>query len=385
MLKSQEEELSNLLIEYSAGNYSAQGKISEHNDEVDMIISGINMLGEELLATNVDKDYFLSIYNAVTDLIIITDNDGIIEDVNNSVCNTYSVEKKDVIGKDVHEIIGEKKSMFDKIKVKLSGKLDSFVFENVIHFNGIEIIGLVSCSKIIDRFNVHKGYLISVKDITESKKTEQLIMRTIISTEQHEQKRMADDLHDSLGQELSMTKLMVSNLEKYNGGDKDYKLLIDTTKNILDEAITHLREICFNLMPSVLIKGDIFLAINEFVKKLNNQNIINFEYKHEGDKKEINSEIEIMIFRITQEFVNNSIKHSEADNVFIKTKINKKTGLIVDMSDNGKGFNMNILKPYTDGRGINNLESKVKAFNGKYSLKSKEGVGTNLIIHFPEI
>ena len=102
-------------------------------------------------------------------------------------------------------------------------------------------------------------------------------MRTIISTEQNEQKRMADDLHDSLGQELSMTKLMVTNLEKFNKGDKNYHKLIDTSKMILDEAITHLREICFNLMPSVLIKGNIYLAINEFVKKLNAQNLINFD------------------------------------------------------------------------------------------------------------
>ncbi|MFT6002366.1 MAG: CII-binding regulator of phage lambda lysogenization HflD, partial [Flavobacteriales bacterium] len=68
MLKSQEEELSNLLIEYAAGNYTVKGKLSEKQDEVDMIIQGINMLGEELMATNVSKDYFLSIYNAVTDL-----------------------------------------------------------------------------------------------------------------------------------------------------------------------------------------------------------------------------------------------------------------------------------------------------------------------------
>ena len=106
MLKSQEEELSNLLIEYSAGNYSVKGKLSENNDEVDMIIAGINMLGEELEETNVDKEYFLSIYNAVTDLILITNIDGTIQDINNSVCQTLAVSKEEIIGIDAHLIIG---------------------------------------------------------------------------------------------------------------------------------------------------------------------------------------------------------------------------------------------------------------------------------------
>ena len=385
MLKSQEEELSNLLIEYSAGNYSAKGKLSDKNDEVDMIISGINMLGEELRETNVDKDYFLGIYNAVTDLVIITNTEGIIDEVNNSVLETFRIQKKKLINSDIHDLIGKKRSFFDNIKTQLNGTNGSFVFENVIHFNEIEIIGLVTYSKIIDRFGLQKGYLISIKDITESKKMEQLIMRAIISTEQKEQSRMADDLHDSLGQELSMTKLMLTNLEKYNKGDKNYSSLIETTKNILDEAITHLKEICFNLMPSVLIKGDIYLAIRELTLKLNSQNLIKFDYKHSGLKKEIDSEIEIMIFRIIQEFVNNSIKHSEASNVLINTIICPKDGFKIKLSDNGKGFNMEILKPYTDSRGINNLESKIKAFNGTYSLESKEGIGTKLTIHFPKI
>tara|TARA_B110000967_G_scaffold49358_1_gene50288 strand:+ start:438 stop:1601 length:1164 start_codon:yes stop_codon:yes gene_type:complete len=386
MLKSQEEELSNLLIEYAAGNYTVKGKLSEKQDEVDMIIQGINMLGEELMATNVSKDYFLSIYNAVTDLIIILDNNQNISDINSSVCSLFNIELNEVIGKSIYHIIGDKKSTFSKFERIKDSSINSYTFEAEIDYNNIKIIGLLTSSKIIDRVNKKQGFLIKIKDITQSKKTEQRIIQTIVRTEQNEQKRMADDLHDSLAQEVAMAKLMVTNLEVYGEkNDQNFNKLIQTSKHILDEAITHIREICYNLMPSVLIKGNIEIALSEFVKKLNSQNIIRFHYKSEGNFDNLNSEIEIVIFRIVQEFINNSIKHSKAKNVTIVTKINGDNNFFIELKDDGVGFNLKKLKPNTDGRGINNLKTKVNAFEGEYSLTSKENEGTRLKITFPKI
>ncbi|MFQ3336782.1 MAG: PAS domain S-box-containing protein [Flavobacteriales bacterium] len=386
MLKSQEEELSNLLIEYAAGNYTVKGKLSEKQDEVDMIIQGINMLGEELMATNVSKDYFLSIYNAVTDLIIILDNNQNISDINSSVCSLFNIELNEVIGKSIYHIIGDKKSTFSKFERIKDSSINSYTFEAEIDYNNIKIIGLLTSSKIIDRVNNKQGFLIKIKDITQAKKTEQKIIQTIVRTEQNEQKRMADDLHDSLAQEVAMAKLMVTNLEVYGEkNDQNFNKLIQTSKHILDEAITHIREICYNLMPSVLIKGNIEIALSEFVKKLNSQNIIRFHYKSEGNFDNLNSEIEIVIFRIVQEFINNSIKHSKAKNVTIVTKINGDNNFFIELKDDGVGFNLKKLKPNTDGRGINNLKTKVNAFEGEYSLTSKENEGTRLKITFPKI
>ena len=386
MLKSQEEELSNLLIEYAAGNYTVKGKLSEKQDEVDMIIQGINMLGEELMATNVSKDYFFSIYNAVTELIIILDNNQNISDINSSVCSLFNIELNEVIGKSIYHIIGDKKSTFSKFERIKDSSINSYTFEAEIDYNNIKIIGLLTSSKIIDRVNNKQGFLIKIKDITQAKKTEQKIIQTIVRTEQNEQKRMADDLHDSLAQEVAMAKLMVTNLEVYGEkNDQNFNKLIQTSKHILDEAITHIREICYNLMPSVLIKGNIEIALSEFVKKLNSQNIIRFHYKSEGNFDNLNSEIEIVIFRIVQEFINNSIKHSKAKNVTIVTKINGDNNFFIELKDDGVGFNLKKLKPNTDGRGINNLKTKVNAFEGEYSLTSKENEGTRLKITFPKI
>lgn len=384
MQKSQEEELSNLLIEYAAGNYSVKGKLSERQDEVDMIIQGINMLGEELLATNVSKDYFLSIYNAVTDLIIILNNESIITDVNSSVTNLFKIDSNEIIGKSIYYILGDKESTIDNFEKIQDSNPNSFTFEGEINFNNVKIIALLTSSRIIDRFDKKQGFLIKIKDISESKKTEQRIIQTIVKTEQNEQKRMADDLHDSLAQEVAMAKLMVTNLESYGNNDPNFNKLIETSKNILDEAIMHIREICYDLMPSVLVKGGIDVALKEFVNKNNSQNILSFHYSSRGDFKHVNSEIEIVLFRIVQEFVNNSIKHSQAKNLNISAEMKPNDDFYIEISDDGIGFNPNKLKPSKDGRGINNLKTKVNAFDGKYTLTSKEGKGTKLKILFPK-
>ena len=217
MPQSQIDKISELLIEYSAGNYSFQGEISDQMDEFDMIISGINMLGEELLTTNVDKDYFISIFNAVTDLVMILDVEGKVIDCNQAVRDhlPITIDSEETVFFD--ELLFKDKIQFSNIKNTLSGEIKSILIEeDLMGSDGKVIHGQFTCSKIIDRFDVFKGYLISIKDITAQKLNEQLTLKAIFSAQQSEQKRVADDLHDSLGQELSMTKLMISNLRKHS-------------------------------------------------------------------------------------------------------------------------------------------------------------------------
>lgn len=73
-----------LLLEYASGNFSKRGKLSGERDELDALVSGINMLGEELEDSTVSKKYFMSIFNAVQDMIIVTDKNGFVQNMNKS-------------------------------------------------------------------------------------------------------------------------------------------------------------------------------------------------------------------------------------------------------------------------------------------------------------
>ncbi len=386
MQKSQIDEISDLLLSYSAGDYHVKGEISENFDEIDMIISGINMLGEELRSTNVSKEYFSSIFNTVTDLVMVVNDEGILLDVNQAVVNLSNYDQETLLDNFYLKQLGNPViDLFKKIKRNLKEQKSNYIFESELLTQKKEIIfGLFTCSKIFDRFDKFIGYLVSVKDITAQKENEKLILKTIISTQSTEQRRVADDLHDSLGQELSMAQLMLSNLNRFQNEDQEYYNLIELCNEILETSIRHLREICFDLMPNVLVKGGIELAIETLVGKLKNLDKINVNFVSTEKFPRLSSELEIVIYRIVQEFINNMIKHAKAENLNINLIEHDKSVEII-LAEDGVGFDLEKLNNIGDNRGISNIRTKVLAYNGKYDLRSKIGKGTELLVEFPKI
>ncbi|MFT4601884.1 MAG: signal transduction histidine kinase [Arenicella sp.] len=387
MSKIKIDKISELLLEYSAGNYSFAGDISESLDEYDMIISGINMLGEELLSTNVSKDYFSSIFNAVTDLVMILNAEGQIIDHNEAVTHTLHKENGQFNGTSLNDYVTSEEDIFKDISAALHTNIKSVLLEQTLIGTGKEIIhGQFTCSKIIDRFDEFKGYLISVKDITDQIDNEANILKAVFTAEQSEQKRVADDLHDSLGQELSMTKLMISNLKRHSGENPKSMELISTCTEILDGSIKHLREICFNLMPGVLTRGGLNMAISELLKKLGAQEQFDTEFEKNPNFKRLDGNLEIVMYRITQEFINNSIKHANASLIKVELGYHESENEVsLLLSDNGNGFDMKKLTKIGENRGYQNLITKVKAFKGVAQMNSEIGKGTTTFVKFPII
>jgi PAS domain S-box-containing protein len=385
MEKSQIDEISDLLLSYSAGDYHVKGEISGNFDDIDMIISGINMLGEELRSTNVSKEYFSSIFNTVTDLVMIVDENGCLIDINQSVLSVLGYTEEELLKNSFLNLLANpKSSLFKKIKRSLKGKNKNFVVESELMTKSENIVfGLFTCSKIFDRNGEFKGYLISAKDITAQKENEKLILKTIISTQSAEQSRVADDLHDSLGQELSMAQLMLSNFSRFEVADKEYYNLLELCNEILENSITHLREICFDLMPNVLVKGGLEQAVETLVGKMESADKIDIDFVSTENFPRLFSELEIVIYRIIQEFINNMIKHSNADKLNIHL-IEHDERVEITLSENGQGFDMAKLDNVGDNRGISNVRTKVLAYNGEYKLKSEPGKGTELWVEFPK-
>ncbi|MEZ4922911.1 MAG: histidine kinase [Crocinitomicaceae bacterium] len=294
MSQKQIDIISELLLQYSAGNYSYQGDISDHVNEFDMIISGINMLGEELEASNVSIEYFSSIFNSVTDLVLITDETGMLLDMNLS-----AEQSLDLLRSQLHKIhfdtLLKDSGIFDNITQELSLNQKIISIEAILSGKEQEIYGQIFCTKILDRKKNFNGYLISIKDITQEKENEKIILKTIFTAQQNEQKRVADNLHDSLGQELSMTKLMISNLRNYAGQDEKCLDLISTCEEMLDTSIQNLRTICYNLMPSVLIRGGLTNAMSDMVDKLEKQDQFEVNFRCDPKLDRMNSDLEIVI------------------------------------------------------------------------------------------
>lgn len=225
------------------------------------------------------------------------------------------------------------------------------------------------------------------RDITERKKSEAALKefsKKIVESQEKERKRIAAELHDSLGQNLIVIKDQiqnsVKNMSKYNLNTETLKLA--SSIDIVKQTINEMREIACNLRPPQLDKLGLKKTILSQIKKTFNISEIKILTKIDIDGAEIQPDIEISIFRIIQEGINNILKHSSASKAVLKLK-NSNENLYLEISDNGKGFSRNERASDSDSFGLLGIEERAKMFGGSLQVDSKIGAGTTLKIIIP--
>lgn len=234
---------------------------------------------------------------------------------------------------------------------------------------------------MVNKSKLTEFYLLVVKDISEQKETENMILRAIVETQESEQKRVAEDLHDSLGQQLSAIKLYLNSIKSTES--KNLNISAESfaaCSKILDDAIVNLRLICFNLLPGSLEQCGLADSIDQLVFMFNNQDKVKVSFHFDDTPLKLKKEAEISLYRIVQEFITNSLKHADPKNIKIILTVSEYVTL--QMTDDGKGFDPGKRNVYK-GNGLNNMNSRIKAFKGVFKLTSVKGQGTKVYIKLP--
>ena len=199
-----------------------------------------------------------------------------------------------------------------------------------------------------------------------------------ITIRENERKRIAGDLHDSLGPLLSAVKLNISSVDVESADDRQ---VLDKTGGYLDEIIGSLRRISHDLLPNTLERRGLVEAIREFINQVNTRQSLNIQL---FIVKEISipKEKEIHIFRMIQEIVHNTIKHSGAN--ILQIGFSEEGGHLLCLTkDDGKGFDKEKALAGAHGLGLRSLESRCEILNGVLTLDSAPGEGTNYFIKIP--
>ena len=218
------------------------------------------------------------------------------------------------------------------------------------------------------------GVVTIIRDITERKEMERKILFAVLEAEEKEKKRFSEDLHDELGALLSTMKIYVNTVLKKHTIAEAHDLLLQL-KEMIFEAVENTRTIAFNLTPNILVDFGLSRAIKTYCDKINNSQDISISFKSGEFYERINKNIEINIFRIVQELISNSLKHSGARNIKIDMGLKDKN-LNFSYSDDGNGFDKEkILSKNLNGIGINNIFARVKLLNGICRIESDKGKG----------
>lgn len=213
----------------------------------------------------------------------------------------------------------------------------------------------------------------------ERAKMKQAQIEAAISSQEKERKRFARDLHDGFGQLISVLNLNLATLQNQPAKRQE---VFDNSTEILDQMYKELKDICFNLMPETLIKNGIVDATQEFADRVNAADKIQIETNFFGLEERLTDVQEISLYRITQEWVNNVIKYSDAQNITIQlTKDEEELNLLIE--DNGMGFDKSKLTRGS-GNGWKNLNSRANLIKGELELDTLVGRrGSTLIVVAP--
>lgn len=204
----------------------------------------------------------------------------------------------------------------------------------------------------------------------------------IIEAEEKERLRIARELHDGVGQQLSAAKMNLSAFES-----NILSLPVETQANyqnlisLVDDAVKEIRSISHNMMPNALIRAGLVSAVRDFVNKLSSAGTLKVDLQIVGLNNRLPDTTESVLYRVLQEGVSNIIKHAQATVISIQI-IKHETYLNMMIEDNGKGFNASNMNAF-EGIGLKNILSRVQFLNGSVDLDSTPGKGTTIIINVP--
>jgi two-component system, NarL family, sensor kinase len=269
----------------------------------------------------------------------------------------------------------QKKQEADKLKQEQKEALfnEQLKRQRIIGWAGILLFVLILLS-IILLFNRHrlKQKNLHQKELAEQQKQAAI---AVMDTQERERKRIAEDLHDSLGHLLSTVKLNLQTLPE------DQKHYYVNALQLLNQASTEIRNISFDLMPQTLEEEGLIPALHELADKIRKSSLYDIMVMvHDMDNVELDKQMKFNIYRIVQEAVNNILKHADAKEINIQL-IRQKDQLTIMIEDDGKGFNA--LEVKSSGRGMQNINARSQWLHGTIEIDSTPGRGTTITITIP--
>jgi PAS domain S-box-containing protein len=315
--------------------------------------------------------------------------------VNNALVKLLGYTKKELLGMRIMDIaVPEFKESWTELQFELwTNKKSSFSIDTCIFKKDRSIVWCHISSILLEDNGETLGYTI-LEDVTLRKEMEstlneandreklfqQQLLEMTLNTQEKERARIADDLHNSLGQILFGVGMSLDHI-KLDRSDYHSENIenIKNSKKLLYKCINECRRISHDLMPSVLEDFGLQDAIEGICSQLNEK--IELTCKFKGLDNRLPKYLEIAVFRIIQELAMNLVKHAEATKASLTVGIDQKDISVV-IEDNGKGFTKTSIEE-GDGIGIRSIKTKLQLLRGELFIDSKPGNGTIINIRLP--
>jgi signal transduction histidine kinase len=285
--------------------------------------------------------------------------------------------------------LGEIKYETDKKKLQIANleaqkKLQQLTIRQQNTFNWILGGSAVSIlfMALLGWRNFRQKQLLQKQQILDLEKEKQLLAtESMLKGQEEERSRLAKDLHDGLGGMLSGVKFSFSNLKETMRMEQQDMQSFERNIDLLDSSIKELRRVAHSMMPEVLIKYGLDAALRDYCTFINTSGVIKVIYQSHGLENIGNNQtVNVTIYRVIQELLNNIVKHASATTAVVE--INKEEQkVVITVDDDGKGIDKNALQK-GNGIGWANITNRLNYLKARVDIQTEAGKGTSVNIDF---
>jgi hypothetical protein len=227
-------------------------------------------------------------------------------------------------------------------------------------------------------FQKRKNKLLLEK-IKQRKEFEETVAKTSEEIQEQTLKYLGQELHDNIGQLLSLASMQMGMLGVKIA--EDIKEPFAETQKTIKESLDEVRALSKSLNTDVIQNRGFEKSINAEIARLNKLSLITADFNIIGDVEPFKNDKDgIILFRILQEFISNTVKHSKAKSLNILLDYSRDNLLIIKATDDGNGF---VLDDVKDSSGLLNMKNRAELTESTFSLTSHPNQGTMLEIHYP--
>ncbi len=224
-------------------------------------------------------------------------------------------------------------------------------------------------------------YLIVQGRLRHLNRQQQERLKIVLEAQEQERKNIAQDLHDEVGSRLATLKLYLSSLTNFLKDNTEAQRIKQEAFDIITISMIDIRRLLRELNPKTLEQYGYAAAVEELIGKINASDQVRVSFECRNLPEDLPKDMQMGLYRITQELLNNTLKHANATEVVISVVPSGST-ISFFYSDNGKGFDF---AKASKGLGLGNIESRVTVLGGKIAWFSSPGSGLEVTIEIPNV
>ena len=357
---------------------------------------------EEALRENEQR--LLSIYNTVRDVIfhLAVEPEGQFRfvSVNTSFLGVTGLSMEMVVGKMVNEVIPEPSltMVVDKYRQAIENGT-TVVWEETSHYPSGQLTGEVSAAPVFDDKGTCTHLVGSVHDITHRKRAEEIenqlasnlaasrdeiraLAASLIRAQEDERRRVSRELHDQICHQLGYLASDIGNLADGPLARENLRAQLKAIRARVVKTSQETHDIAYQMHTAILKDLGLVASLKALCRQFSDQypNIA-ADFENSGPPTSIPIEVATCLYRVAQESLQNTAKHSGAKNVWVRLGL-KERAIVLTMQDNGAGFDSKAIKGH-GGIGLISMKERAYSVNGELTIASQPGHGTQVTLEIP--